>query len=42
MNFSALTKWIGASAVGKTILLGCINSLNQSDISNDTIFCQQN
>ena len=38
INFGELTALMGPSGAGKTTLLSCINGLNQSDISNDTMF----
>ena len=38
VNFGTLTALLGPSGAGKTTLLRCINGLNQSDISNDSVF----
>ena len=38
INFGELTALMGPSGAGKTTLLRCINGMNQSDISNDSIF----
>ena len=38
INFGQLTALMGPSGAGKTTLLSCINGLNQSDISNDSMF----
>ena len=38
INFGTLTALMGPSGAGKTTLLRCINGLDQSDISNDSVF----
>ena len=38
INFGELIALMGPSGAGKTTLLRCINGINQSDISNDSIF----
>ena len=38
INFGTLTALMGPSGAGKTTLLRCINGLNQSHLSNDSLF----
>ena len=38
VNFGTLTAIIGPSGAGKTTLLNCINGINQSDLSNESLF----